>query len=166
LDGPVEPLRLANGNPHYELGQGYDSIRVQFLAIPTILFLDQQDLQAFVAPPNEYIPERQANLTIEDIPAAYTPPPNIPANSAEQPTSTVTHDDSKPRPIITRTEVNQALQALQLYIIQTAPSAAIPQDTASLMDSITTLTNRMWELNMKRTEQSQLEKCPGKWEGG
>jgi len=62
--------------------------------------------------------------------------------------------------------VNQALEALQLYIIQTAPSTATPQDTASLMDSITTLTNRMWELNMKRKQHSHLEKWLGRYEGG
>jgi len=46
-------------------------------AMPTIPFLDQQDLQAFVAPPDEYIPELQANLTIQAIAAAYAPPHNV-----------------------------------------------------------------------------------------
>jgi len=32
--------------------------------MPTIPFLGQQELQAFVAPPDEYIPERQPNLNI------------------------------------------------------------------------------------------------------
>ena len=72
----------------------------------------------------------------------------------------------KPRPRITRTDVNQALDVLQLYIIQTTPSTATPQSTASLMDSITTLTNQMWELNMNRKQQSHLEKWLKKSEGG
>ena len=42
--------------------------------MPSIPF---QDLQHFVAPPAEYIPERQAKLTIEEIVAAYTPPAPI-----------------------------------------------------------------------------------------
>ena len=75
---------------------------------------------------DEYVPENQANLTIEDMAAAYTPPPNIPGNSAEQLKSTATHDDSKPRTINISTEVNQALDALQLDIIRTAPSSATP----------------------------------------
>lgn len=54
-------------------------------AIP---LLNQQDLQAFVAPPDEYILEHQANLTIEDIAAAYAPQPHPPANSTEETTST------------------------------------------------------------------------------
>ena len=127
----------------------------------TIPFLDQQDLQDVVAPPDEYIPDRQVKLTIEDIAPAYVPPPNISANSAEHPTSAATHNGSEPRPIIARTEVNQALEALQLYIIQTAPSTATPQDTASIMDSIATLMNRMWEFNMIPKQQSPLEKWLG-----
>jgi len=82
-------------------------------------------------------------------------------NSTEQPTSEAPQDDSEPRPIITKTDVNQALEAVQLYIIQTAPSAATPQDTASVVDSITALTNRMWELNMKCKQQSHLKKWLG-----
>jgi len=72
--------------------------------MPSIPFLNQQDLQHFVAPPDE----RQANLTIKEIATAYT-----------------------------------------------------PQDTASLMNSITTLTNRMWELGIRRKQQSHLEKWLG-----
>ena len=79
---------------------------MQLGAIPTTPFLNQQDLQAFVASPDEVIPERQANLTIEHIAAAYAPPPNILANSTEQPTSAATPDESVPRPLITRTDVN------------------------------------------------------------
>jgi len=67
-----KPFRLANGRPHYELGQVYESIRVQLHAIPSVLFLNQQDLRDFVAPPGEYIPECQTNLTIEEITAAYS----------------------------------------------------------------------------------------------
>jgi len=36
LEGLVEPFWLANTNPHYELGQVYDSIRVPFQVMPTI----------------------------------------------------------------------------------------------------------------------------------
>jgi len=40
-------------------------------------------------------------------------------------------DGSEPRPLITRTEVNHALEALQLYVIQIAPStAALPEISA------------------------------------
>ena len=60
--------------------------------------------------------------------------------------------DSEPRSLITRTE---ALEALQRYFIQTAPSTGTPQDTAPRIDSIT---NRMWEFNMKR---KQLEERLG-----
>jgi len=40
-------------------------------------FLNQQDLQHLVAPPDEYIlehQEHQANFTIEEIVSAYAPP--------------------------------------------------------------------------------------------
>ena len=74
----MEPFRLANGNPHYELGQVYESIRVQLHAIPSVPFPNQQDLRDFVAPPEEYVPERQANLTIEEIAAAYSVPSDLP----------------------------------------------------------------------------------------
>ena len=74
MEGPVEPIRLANGNPHYEPGQVYESIRVQLRAIPSIPFLNQRYLQHFVNPPDEYIPERQANLTIKEIVETYAPP--------------------------------------------------------------------------------------------
>jgi len=130
--------------------------------MPSIPSLNQQDLQHFVVPPDEYIPERQANLTIKEIAAAYAPP--VPSNQ-DDPSTASSHsaslDDSEPRPLITRTELNQALEVLQLYIIQTAPQSATPQDTASLMDSITTLTNLMWELSTKRKQQSHLEKWLG-----
>jgi len=53
----VEPFRLANGNPHYELGRVYQSIRVQLHEISSVSFLDQRDLRDFVAPPEEYISE-------------------------------------------------------------------------------------------------------------
>ena len=51
------------------------SCKSSIRAMPTIPLLNQQDLQALV--PGDLIPERQANVTIEDIAAAYTPPPNI-----------------------------------------------------------------------------------------
>ena len=86
--------------------------QVQLRAMPTTPFLNQQDLQAFVASPDELIPERQANLTIEDIAAAYAPLPNILANSTEQPTSAASPDDSAPQPLITRTDLNQDLDVL------------------------------------------------------
>ena len=58
----------------------------------------------------------------------------------------------EPRPLISRTEANHALEILQLYIIQTATSkAALPEKT-SLIESITTLTNRMSDLNIKRKQ--------------
>jgi len=139
--GLVEPFRLANGNLHYELGQVYESIRVQLRAMPSIPFLKQQDLQHFVAPPDEYIPELHANLTIEEIAAAYAPlvalTPTSTSHCAPTDNSAIL-DGSEPRPFITRTELNQSLKDLQLYIIQTAPETAIRQDAASLMDSITT----------------------------
>ncbi|KAF8418278.1 hypothetical protein EV426DRAFT_700473 [Tirmania nivea] len=157
LEGPVEPFRLANGNPYYELGQVYESIRVQLHAIPSVPFLNQQDLQDFVASPEEYIPERQTNLTIEEIAAAYTAPSDLPDDTNLQNSSNPL-DDSEPRPLITRTEVNHALEVLQLYVIQTAPSTAALPETSALIESITTLTNRMADLNMKRKQQSHLEK--------
>ena len=105
--------------------------------MPSIPFLNQQDLQHFVAPQDEYIPERQANLTIEEIAAAYAPLAPINHDTPSTATSHSTSlDDSEPRPLITRTELNQALEVVQLYIIQTAPQSATPQDTASLMHSI------------------------------
>ena len=115
MEGPVEPFRLANGNPHHELGQVYESIRVQLRAMPSIPFLNQQDLQYFVTPPDEYIPERHANLTIEEIAAAYAPPAPINYDTPSTATSHSTSlDDSEPRPLITRTELNQALEVVQL----------------------------------------------------
>ena len=39
----------------------------------SVSFLNQQDLQHFLTPPDEYLPERQANLTIEQIVAADAP---------------------------------------------------------------------------------------------
>ena len=130
--------------------------------MPAILFLDQQDLQRFVISPEEYIPERQANLSLEEIAAAYSPPVDHPPNPNQDPGTTPdTLDDSEPRPMETRAEVNQALEVLQLYVIQTAPNTAPQQQTASLMDDITTLTNRMWELNLKHKQQSHLDRCTG-----
>lgn len=67
LEGPVEPLRLADGNPHHYLGQVYDSIRAILHAIPSVPLPNQQDLLDFVAPPEEYIPEPQTNPTIEEL---------------------------------------------------------------------------------------------------
>ena len=63
--------------------------------------------------------------------------------------------------MVPRAEVNQALEVLQLYVIQAAPNAAPQQQTASLIDDITTLTNRMWELNLKRKQQSHLDRWLG-----
>ena len=95
---------------------------MQLRAIPSVHFLNQQDLRGFVAPPNEYIQERQTNLTIEEIAAAYSPASNLPSEDRL--------NDSEPRPLITRTEVNHALEILQLYVTQTAPSTtALPETT-------------------------------------
>ena len=48
----------------------------------------------------------------ESTRACTAPPPNILANSMEQPTSAASPDDSVPRPLITRADVNQALGVL------------------------------------------------------
>ena len=69
-------------------------------------------------------------------------------------------DDPEPRPLITRTELNQALEVVQLYIIQTAPPRATPQDTASLMDSITTLDVAV-EYLAQAALRCGLERCKG-----
>ena len=45
LEGQIEPFRLGNGYAHYEIGQVYESIRVQMHAMPSIPFLNQQDWQ-------------------------------------------------------------------------------------------------------------------------
>ncbi|RPB21161.1 hypothetical protein L211DRAFT_851673 [Terfezia boudieri ATCC MYA-4762] len=129
-----------------ELGQVYESIRVQLHAIPSVPFLNQQDLRDFVAPPEEYIPE-----------PAYAAPSDPPDDTNLQ-NSSNPPDDSEPRPLITRTEVTHALEVFQLYVIQTAPSTAALPETSALIESITTLTNRMADLNMKRKQQSHLEK--------
>jgi len=72
--------------------------------MPPISFLNQQDLQHFVAP---HIPEHQAKLTIEEIPAAYAPP--VPSNH-DKPFTASSHsgclDDSEPRPLIARPGLN------------------------------------------------------------
>jgi len=70
---------------------------------------------------------------------------------ASQQKNSASLDDSEPGPLITRTEINQALDVLQPYIIQAALQSATPQDTGSLMDSIIT----------KRKQQSHLEKWLG-----
>ena len=75
--------------------------------MPTTPFLNQHDLQAFVASPMSLF--QSAKPTIEDIAAAYAPPPNIRANPTEQPASPAT---PVPRPLITRTDVNQDLDVL------------------------------------------------------
>jgi len=106
LEGPVEPFWLANGNPRYELGQVYESIRVQLRAIPSVPFLNQQDLRDFVAPPEEYAPQRQTNLTIEEI--AASAPCDLPDGIDPQ----APLDRSEPRPLITKTEINHALEVL------------------------------------------------------
>ena len=68
---------------------------------PSVPFLDQHDIRNFVAPPDEYIPQRQANLTIEDIAAAYAhaPPTDLPSASDQQTTSDRPLNDSEPRPV-------------------------------------------------------------------
>ena len=87
-------------------------MRVQLRAMPAIPFLD---LQRFVIPPEEYIPERQANLSLEEIASAYSPPFDHPPNPNQDPGTTPdTLDDSEPRPMVPRAEVNQALEVLQL----------------------------------------------------
>jgi len=133
----VEPFRLANGNPHYELGQVYESIRVQLHAIPSVPFPNQQDLRDFVAPPEEYVPERQANLTIEEIAAAYSAPSDLPDDTNPQYSSDPL-DGSEPRSLLTRTEVNHALEVPQLYVIQTTPSFVGLPETSASIESITT----------------------------
>jgi len=101
-------------------------------AIPSVPFLNLQDLRDFVAPSDEYIPERQTNLSIEEIVAAYSPPSNLASEDRL--------DDSELRPLITRTGVNHALEILQLYVIRIAASTAVLPATTSLIESITTLT--------------------------
>jgi len=125
----------------------------------SISFLNQQDLQQFVAPPDEYIPERQTKLTIKEIDAGCPPPvPSYQGDSSTASSHSASLDDAEPRPLI---ELNQVLEVLQVYIILTAPQRASPQDTASIMDPITTLTNRMWKLSIKCKQQSHLERCVG-----
>jgi len=104
---------------------------VQLHAIPSVPFLNQQGLRDFVASPEEYIPERQANLTIEEIAAAYSAPSDLPADTNPQ-NSSDPFDGSEPRPLITRTEVNHALEVLQLYVIQTPSIVALPETSASI----------------------------------
>jgi len=136
----VEPFRLANGKPHYELGQVYESIRVQLHAIPSVPFLNQPDVRDFVAPTEESIPECQTNLTIGEIAAAYSAPSDLPADTNPQ-NSSDPLDGSEPRPLITRTEVNHALEVLQLYVIViwTTPNiVALPETSALIIESITT----------------------------
>ncbi|KAF8422212.1 hypothetical protein EV426DRAFT_718262 [Tirmania nivea] len=58
------PFRLANGNPYYEFGQVYESIRVQLHAIPSVPFLNQQDLQDYkLQPHTQHHPICQMTLT-------------------------------------------------------------------------------------------------------
>lgn len=102
--------------------------------MPSIPFLYQRD---FVAPPDEYIPRRCTDLTIEEIAAAYSPLPNgMFSHSTQRPPSD-TLDDSEPRLRIKKMEVNYVLDTPQLHIIQTAPSTAALQETVTLMESIT-----------------------------
>ena len=63
--------------------------------------------------------------------------------------------------MVTRAEVIQALEVLQLYVIQTVPNTAPQQQTATLMGDLTTLTIRMWELNLKRKQQLHLDRWLG-----
>ena len=89
---------------------------------------ENKDLPRFVIPPEAYIPERQGNLSLEEIPAAYSPPVVHPPNPNQDPGTTLdTLDDSDPRPMVTRAEVNQALEVLQLNVIQTAPNTALQE---------------------------------------
>jgi len=97
VGGPVQPFRLANGNSHYELGQVHESIRVHLRGMPSITFLNQQDLQQFVVPPDDYIPEHQTNVSTEELAAAYPPP--VPSNPDKPFTATsdsARRDDSEP----------------------------------------------------------------------
>jgi len=59
--------------------------------MPSIPFLNQQDLQHYLAPPDEYIPEHQAKITIEEISAAYAPP--VPSNH-DKASTTISHSAS------------------------------------------------------------------------
>jgi len=114
-----------------------ESIRVQLHAIPPVPFFNQQDLRDFVAPPEEYIPECQANLTIEEIAAVYSAPSDLPDDTNPQ-NSCDPLDGSEPRPLITRTEVNHAPEVLQLYVIRTTPNIVALPETSALIESITT----------------------------
>jgi len=131
----VEPFRFANGDPHYELGQVHESIRVQLQAIPSVPFLKEQDLRDFVAPPlkNIFLSVRQSL----EIAAAYSAPPYLPGDTNPQ-NSSDPLDGSGPRPLIIRTEVNHVLEVLQLYVIRTAPSIVALPETSGLIESITT----------------------------
>jgi len=149
----VEPFRLANGNPHYELGQIYESIRVQLYAIRSLPFLNQQDLPDFIAPPEEYIPERQANLTVEEIAAAYSAPSDPPDNTNPQ-NSSDPLDGSEPRPLITRTKANHSLEVLQLYVIQTTPSIVALLETSASVESITT----KWETSTRNASSNHTSR--------
>jgi len=57
---------------------------VELRAVPSVPFVNQQDLRDSVARPDEYIPECQTILTIEEIAAAYSPPSDMPSNPDQQ----------------------------------------------------------------------------------
>jgi len=97
----------------------------------------------------KYISEGHTKLTTQEIPAAYLAPTDL--RSEER------LDDSEPRPGMSRTEVNHALAILQLDVIPTTPSTATLLETTSSIESITTLTNQLSDLNLKRKQQSHLE---------
>ena len=69
--------------------------------MPSVPFLDQQDLHNFVALPDEYILESQGNPIIEDIAAAYEPRTDPSSTSDQKTTSDRPLDDSESRPVIT-----------------------------------------------------------------
>ena len=155
LQGQVGLPRPANGNLHYELGQVYDSIRVQLRAVLSVPFLNQQDLRDFVAPRDEYSPQCSVR------PASLLRKLQLPTHHHLICSPTLT--SKVPRTLwvtllIIKTHVNPALELLQPYVIQTAPSTAVMPETTTLIELITTLTKRMSDLNIKRKQQSQLEK--------
>ncbi|KAF8417586.1 hypothetical protein EV426DRAFT_721140 [Tirmania nivea] len=157
MESELAPPPLDDKNPFNTILMHTSVWKVLWNPFDLLMAIPIMSLVKSMTPPEVYIPERQTNLTIEEIAAAYSAPSDLPDDTKLQNSSNPL-DDSEPRPLITRTEVNHALEVLQLYVIQTAPSTAALPETSALIESITTLTNRMADLNMKRKQQSHLEK--------
>jgi len=104
---------------------------VQLQAISSVPFLNQQDLRDFVGPLKNISP------SVREIAVAYSAPSDLPGNTNPQ-NSSDPLDGSGPRPLITRPEVNHALEVLQLYVIRTARSIVALPETSGLIESITT----------------------------